>query len=406
MTKSEVKKKHRSLFFGPLLGPLDYINLFRFLAKNRLSEPKSSGVIGEFETRFSEYMQGGECLLTQSGTAGILSAMAALGLKAGDEVILPSFGFHACIMPARFLGLKVKWAPVAEKTFLLDVNKLESFVSEKTKAVYVLHLFGQSVDPKPIEKLQKRWGFKTIADSSHAFMARSYDRPVGSYEDIAVFSLQQNKFLACGEGGVVWSKNPSLIDRIKRLAHPGQNLLDPNSPFRDLSFGLKFRPHPFVGWLANNQFQKRHSIFEAHNQAADAVKHRLLEIHPEIDLLPVSTSNSQPAGYCYVKFRLPPIVTDNQVQLFRQSVKENGHLLKAEHFKLMSELPTQAPFGFGFHKVTEVSDPTVFQEELKPLIQKQFGIRLPTKWKDEYLEKFYSNDLKLISNFIKRGRCQ
>ncbi len=124
MNRQAKSDSERKVFYGPLLDDLDRRELFDFLDTNRLSITGSEGPVGAFEAAFAESIGGGKALLTQSGTSAILSSLMALGLKQGDEIVYPLFGFHACIMPARLLGLKVVFAPVREDSLLLDTNRL------------------------------------------------------------------------------------------------------------------------------------------------------------------------------------------------------------------------------------------------------------------------------------------
>lgn len=400
LNKDSLRKK----FYGPHLNLKDYALLLSFISKNKLSIPTSSGIVKKFEDGFSNYMGGGESLLTQSGTAAILSSLAALGLKKGDEIIFPIFGFHACIMPARLLGLKIKWAPVRHDNFLLDTDKIDQYITDKTKAIYLIHLFGQPVDMEPLLTLKEKYDFKIFADCSHSFMAQYKGNPAGSLADIAAFSLQQNKFLATGEGGVIWSKNKNYLDRIKALAHPGQKLDESFSDYQGISFGLKFRPHPIVAWLAYNQLQKRESLLQSHRGALKELKGFFKSQGFNFDFLPLEKKDSQPAGYCYLKFRLPMSISEEQLDSFRQNIKEKGLWVKPEHFVLMDQLPKKAPFEFSHFNSQDIVEDTnsLTQEmaDLKPLIRRQFAIRLPMTWKKGDLKKHYSHDLELIKNSL------
>ncbi len=405
--KRPLTTKEKKHFYGPLLSKKDDTALASFISKNQLSIAKADGPIKTFEDKFSHYMGGGSSLLTQSGTAAILTALISLGLKKGDEIIFPVFGFHACVMPARLLGLNVIFAPVNDEDLLLDVSQLEKYLNGKTKAVFLIHLFGQPVDLDPLFKLKKHFSFKIIADCSHAFMAEYNNQPVGTFSDIAIFSLQQNKFLAAGEGGVIWSLHDELIDRIKLLAHPGRQLSKEFSDFQGISFGLKFRPHPIVAWLANSQLTKRKKILKSHKKALCELKAFFIKKEINVSFLPVEKEKTKAAGFCYLKFRLPDTFSETQIGFFKKEIKSKGILVKPEHFVLMSDLPNVPPFEFMDFKLESQKKKSWSvaknEDKLRSIINRQFAIRIPTTWEDGDLKRFYSKDLKLIQTSYKEA---
>jgi dTDP-4-amino-4,6-dideoxygalactose transaminase len=394
-SKSDAERK---VFYGPLLDERDQRALLDFVSTNRLSITGSDGPVGSFEAAFAESIGGGMALLTQSGTSAILSSLVALGLREGDEIVYPLFGFHACIMPARLLGLKVVFAPVREDSLLLDTDRLPEYVTERTKAVFVLHVFGQPVDMDAVLQLQKRFAFRIIADCSHAFGATYDGKPVAALSDIAVFSLQQNKALAAGEGGVLWSADPALIERVKLLAHPGRDLLAEHAAWRGISFGLKFRPHPLIAWLAGNQLAKLPAILAFHRRIDLKLRSAIEAIGLDVQFLPVATERTSPAGYCYLKFRLPEETTDEQAERFRKRVVRDGKWVKPEHFMPMSDLPAEPPFAFAH--VQPSSNPASAEPagaaRLRHLLARQYSLRLPIDYTVRDVDQLYRDDLAAI----------
>jgi dTDP-4-amino-4,6-dideoxygalactose transaminase len=390
--------RERKVFYGPLLNDRDRGRLLDFVDTNRLSITGSDGPVGSFEASFAESIGGGKALLTQSGTSAILSSLMALGLREGDEIVYPLFGFHACIMPARLLGLKVVFAPVREDSLLLDTDRLPEFVTERTKALFVLHVFGQPVEMDSVLQLQRRFGFKIVSDCSHAFGATHDGRPVGSLGDISVFSLQQNKALAAGEGGVVWSDDPALIERIKVLAHPGRDLSGEHAAWRGISFGLKFRPHPLIAWLADNQLAKLPAILAFHRQVDEKLRKSIKALGLDVRFLPVSTNRTNPAGYCYLKFRLPEDTTDEQAARFRNRIVRDGKWVKPEHFMPMCDLPGEPPFAFA-HLQPSSDPPSVTPPEaarLRYLLARQYSLRLPIDYTIRDADQLHVHDLAVI----------
>ena len=398
-TSNEDIRRH---FYGPILRAEDQRAMVELVERKQLSIRDSSGVIAEFEALFSQIYPDRFCQLCTSGTNAIFAAMAGLELKAGDKIVFPRFGFHACVMPARLLGLDVVLADVTTEDLLLDPQALKACVGPQTKAVFVLHLFGKAVDMSPVLALQEQHGFALIEDCSHAFMARNRDRLVGSLGDVAVCSFQQNKMIACGEGGVLWARDKRVIDRVRQLAYPGAPLVPGAGGFQGISFGLKFRPHPLVAWLATNQIHKRDVLLRTHAAARRELS-AFLARECGFELMQQPRQGDVVAGYCYVKFRTPSTWDDARLEAFRAAVGEKGRLVKAEHFQDLSELPGAAPFSFGHHRKAAQDRPP--ESPLKPHIRRQFGIRLPMDEDADRTRAFYKKDLELLKGLVLTGRA-
>lgn len=398
MTRQLGDNVERRIFYGPLLDDHDLQSMLEFVGENRLSIAKSDGPVRAFDTAFAKSLGGGTALLSQSGTAAILSALMALGLKRGDEIIYPLFGFHACIMPARLLGLNVVFAPVLEDSLVLDTKHLAEIVSERTKAVFVLHAFGQPVDMDPILKMQRHFNFCIVADCAHAFGALYKGRPVATYSDIATFSLQQNKALGVGEGGIVWSANTSLIERVEALAYPGRDLSDDHAVWQGISCGLKFRPHALVAWLACNQLAKLPSILSFHRDIDQELRNTIKDIGLNVDFLPVSTKSTRPNGYCYLKFRLSLETNDKQAEQFRMAIVRAGKWLKPEHFIPMCDLPVDSPVAFGWPKEKETPNPSEPDQalRLRRILARQYSLRLPIDYNIKNVLDHYQHDLDVL----------
>ena len=385
-------------FYGPDLDPSDLARLGEFVARNRLSIRRSTGIIAEFEERFTEVYSGQHAQLTSSGTNGILAAMVALGLRSGDEVIFPRFGFHACVMPARLLGLEVRFAEVTAEDLLLDVDRLEEVVGERTRAVFVLHLFGKSVAMAPLAALREKFGFAMIEDCSHALCAEHEGRLVGTTGDVAVASFQQNKMITAGEGGVVWARDREVIDRIRRLAHPGDALLDPTSPYAGISLGVKFRVHPIVAWLAHDQFARREKFIEIHDRTRASLV-PFLTGHG-FELLQQPRAGDRIAGYPYQKFRVPAEWSEGRRARFAAAIAERGKLVKAEHFHDLARLPALPDFAFGALGAGEGAAAGEECSALAERVGRQFGIRLPMHDDRRATEEFLAPDLALIEELV------
>jgi perosamine synthetase len=168
-----------------------------------------------------------------NGTAALDVAVAALGIGAGDEVILPTFTIISCASAIVRAGATPVLVDCDSLTWNMDV--VEASITPRTKAIMVVHMYGLPVDMDPILALAERHGLAVIEDAAEAIGQRYRDRPCGSFGHISTFSFYPNKHITTGEGGMVLTNDSELAERCRRL--------------RNLCFGQKDRfRHEELGW--------------------------------------------------------------------------------------------------------------------------------------------------------------
>jgi UDP-4-amino-4,6-dideoxy-N-acetyl-beta-L-altrosamine transaminase len=188
-------------------------------------------VVEEFETAFAKRVGARHAVAVSSGTAGLHLASRALGLGAGMLVVVPTLTFLATANAPTYTGAKVVFADVDPNTGLLGPSELEEALEcadGEVKAVYPVHLNGQSVDMEAIKKICDSRGIRIIEDACHALGGeyRTVDgqwHSVGSCEhsDMAVFSMHPVKNIAMGEGGMVTTNDDQLAQTLRRLRNHG-----------------------------------------------------------------------------------------------------------------------------------------------------------------------------------------
>jgi len=183
--------------------------------------------IANFESGFSAYLGGGaQSLAVANGTAALHMALLALDVGAGDEVVIPALTFVADANAVRLVGAK----PVLADCVTLDdwnmsVETIERCITPKTKAVMIVHYAGYPCDMPAIVDFCRKRGLKLIEDVAHAPGATVGGRSCGAWGDIGCFSFFSNKNLSIGEGGMVTSCSPDLIQRMKYLRSHGMTTL-------------------------------------------------------------------------------------------------------------------------------------------------------------------------------------
>jgi len=183
-------------------------------------------ILGEevtaFEREFAEYCGTRHCVGVGNGLEALQLILRALGIGAGDEVIVPANTYIATWLAVSNAGASVVPVEPDERTFNLDPSRIEAAITSKTKAVLPVHLYGQPADMGPINEIARKHGLKVIEDAAQAHGARYRDQRVGSLGDAAGWSFYPTKNLAAyGDAGAVTTNDDELADRVRLLRNYG-----------------------------------------------------------------------------------------------------------------------------------------------------------------------------------------
>ena len=174
----------------------------------------------EFENNFSNYLNNvAHCSAVNSATSGLHLALESLGLKPGDEVILPTLTFTASAEAIDYLGLNIKFCDVDSSTLNIDINSMLNCIGPKTKAIMVVHFGGLSCNMDEIIEIARKHKLFIIEDAAHAFPSLYKSKLIGTLDtDATVFSFYANKTMTTGgEGGMVVTKSKKRSKRIKLM---------------------------------------------------------------------------------------------------------------------------------------------------------------------------------------------
>jgi dTDP-4-amino-4,6-dideoxygalactose transaminase len=183
-----------------------------------------------FQSELAEYLSVAKLIACGNGTDALQIAMMALDLKPGDEVIVPAFTYVATAEVIGLLGLKPVMVDVDSRTFNITADIIEEAITEKTKLIVPVHLFGQCTDMEPIMKLTHDYNLKVIEDTAQAIGAEyrysnGETRKAGCIGDIGTTSFFPSKNLGCyGDGGAVFSNNIELAEKMRMVANHGQSV--------------------------------------------------------------------------------------------------------------------------------------------------------------------------------------
>ena len=177
-----------------------------------------------FEKAFAEYCNVNYCVGAGNGLDALMLAFKALNIGAGDEVIVPSNTYIATALAVTYIGATPVFVEPDIRTFNINPNLIEAAITEKTKAIIPVHLYGQACDMDPIVKIAKKNNLYIVEDCAQAHGATYKGKKIGSFGDAAGFSFYPGKNLgALGDAGAVVTNNKVLEEKIRALGNYGSD---------------------------------------------------------------------------------------------------------------------------------------------------------------------------------------
>ena len=178
-----------------------------------------------FESAYAEYCEAQHCVGVGNGLDALFVALRAMDIGPGDEVIVPSNTYIATWLAVSRCGAKPVPVEPREDTYNIDPDKIESKITEKTKAIIPVHLYGQPADLDPIIRLARKYKLKVLEDAAQAQGARYKGKRIGAHGDAVAWSFYPGKNLgAMGDGGAVTTDDPDLAERIRVLCNYGSKV--------------------------------------------------------------------------------------------------------------------------------------------------------------------------------------
>ncbi len=240
-------------------------------------------IVQTLEADFKSLTNRKFALAHNNGTAGILAGLHAVGVRPFDEVIVPSATWWSSVMPVLHCGAVPVFAELEPDCLGLDPEDIERKITDKTKAIVVVHLFGMPSKMDEIMAIADKHGLKVIEDASHAHGAVYKGKPIGSFGDVSIFSLQGNKLCPAGEGGIMLCDDEEVWENAVRLGHYEKllGLESKNKYFAATGFGFKFRMAPMSAALAHEQFKHMPKRNEKRNENCIYLSKQLQELGME-----------------------------------------------------------------------------------------------------------------------------
>ena len=270
--------------------------------------------VEEFESRCKEELGVRHALGVSNGTDGLKLALKAVGVNAGDEVILPAYSFFSTASVIAHLGAIPVFVDLDPKTLLMDPERIPSVITEKTKAIMPVQLYGQTADMSAIMKISADSGIPVVEDAAQSFGVRYEDQPAGAIGSAGAFSFYPTKNLAAaGDAGMVVTQDDEIAERMRQLRVHGDL-----GGYRHHSLGWNARMDGFQGAILSIRLERLAGQQEARQRNAQEYIESLtqLQLLDRIQLL----ERTPGSDHCWHQF----IILVEDRDKVRQQLSEKG----------------------------------------------------------------------------------
>ena len=216
--------------------------------------------VAGFEQEFSAYVDGRHCVAVNSGTSALHMALIALGIGAGDEVIVPSFTFAATANAVKLAGANPVFVDIEADSFCMDPDAFDAAITSRTRAVMPVHLYGHPADMHRICETASDGGIAVLEDAAQAHAAKLDGTPVGAFGAAAAFSFYPTKNMTSGEGGMVVTKSADTARTVRLLRNQGMEqryrneIIGFNTRLTDVHAAIgRAQLRKLPGWTARRQ---------------------------------------------------------------------------------------------------------------------------------------------------------
>jgi perosamine synthetase len=228
--------------------------------------------IEKFEDWFSNLYDDYSAIATSNGTSALQLAYLALGLEAGDEIIVPAYGFMAAANVAMQMGIKPVFVDIERDGFNIDAEQIPYVITKKTKAIVAIHTYGYVADLKGLLNVSSKYNLPLIEDCAEACGSWAWDSFCGTYGDIATFSFHASKNITTGEGGMLLTSNNRYYRRA-RLYH--SHGLKERGTYDHIVPGNNFRMSNIHAAIGFGQMSHFHDVITKRQQIMEWYKFHL-----------------------------------------------------------------------------------------------------------------------------------
>lgn len=232
----------------PLIGVAEEKAVLKVLKSGMLVQ---GPVVRRFEKKFAEYIGTKHAVATNNGTSALHASLLSLDIQKGDEIITTPFSFIASANSILYVGARPVFADIDPKTFNVDPEQIKEKITGKTKALLIVHLYGQPCDMDLITEICEDYDLKLIEDCSQSHGAECKGKKVGSFGDCATFSFYSTKNITTGEGGMITTGNDKIAGRARLVRAHGSR-----KKYRHEILGYNYRMTDISAAIGIEQLKK------------------------------------------------------------------------------------------------------------------------------------------------------
>jgi dTDP-4-amino-4,6-dideoxygalactose transaminase len=334
----------------PYIGPEELAAVQRPLESGWLVQ---GPYVKEFEDKFSAFVAAKHSIATTSCTTALHLCMAALGLRAGDEVIVPAFTWVATPNVVEYMGARPVFIDIDLATFNLDVTRLEDAITPRTVGIIPVHLFGLAANLDPILEIARRHGLWTVEDAACGFGARYRGEHVGTFGDLAAFSFHPRKSITTGEGGMITTSRDDHAATVRSLRDHGASVSDHQRHTQAAGYllaeynllGYNFRMTDMQGAIGSVQMDRADWVLAERRRCAQAYDRTLADL--DWLSLPVTPPGSVHGYQSYVCLFQPE--EPNLESVGRLHARRNRLMAALEAKGIATRPGTHAAFMQGYY---------------------------------------------------------
>jgi dTDP-4-amino-4,6-dideoxygalactose transaminase len=238
----------------------------------------AGGHVAEFEAGYAKLLDAKRCLATASGTTALLVSLHVMEVDAGDEVIVSPYTFIATYNAILMNKALPVFADTDPATLTLNPASIESRITERTRAILPVHIYGMPCDMDPINAIARQHRFAVIEDACQAWLAEYKGRKCGTLGDLACFSFQNSKHIPAGEGGAVTGNSDELLDRCQSFHNVGLACGSFKGAQQFFTRGSNYRMQQFQAVILMQQFDKLLRETARRRENADYLSAQLKQI--------------------------------------------------------------------------------------------------------------------------------
>src|ERR1051325_1465758 len=236
------------------------------------------GHVAEFEAGYAKLLGAKRCLATASGTTALLVSLHVMGVDAGDEVIVSPYTFVATYNAILINKALPVFADTDPSTLTMDPASIESRITERTRAILPVHIYGMPCDMDPINAIARKHKLGVIEDACQAWLAEYKGRKCGTLGDLACFGFQNSKHIPAGEGGAVTGDSDELLDRCHAFHNVGRATGSFKGAMPYFTRGSNYRMQQFQAVILMQQFDKLVQETARRRENADYLSAQLNQI--------------------------------------------------------------------------------------------------------------------------------